>query len=256
MGEHLGQSNSFRIIVGVTAILSSLLVGACVNQSKTSSSGALVPSTGGGGGTSYTPPVFSGGATTALTSVNNIILSQYVGYPVTAATTIYLNVNTTNINGYYLGQVNIAFQDTNGVSHNAQFSSGLDTSHGNDRNILTTHSVTGLPAYRLFFEDPLGVIAVVIQNAAIGADNVPPSYNGEVYFRNFNSSAPNPLYQGYTDTLGNYWPPNPYAFCWSGQITAGPYDCRNFSTPPSTAGDKAFILLGSFTTLDKSALGQ
>jgi hypothetical protein len=66
-------------------------------------------------------------------------------------------VNTTSINGVYLGEASISFQDTNGGSHNGNFKSGLDSSHGNDKNVLTTHSVTGAREVGLFFKN--GVLA-------------------------------------------------------------------------------------------------
>lgn len=254
MGGIMGIKANHKQLLGAM-VLVGLLIQPLGCSNKSSSNSGTSPSNTGSATSGYVPPTYGGGATATLTAVNNIILSQYVGYPVTASSTIYINVNTTSINGVYLGEASISFQDTNGGSHNGNFKSGLDSSHGNDKNVLTTHSVTGARAVRLFFEDPLGVIAVVVTDGSSGADNLPLTLNGEVYFRNFNSSAPNPLYQGYTDMWGNYWPANPYAFCWSGQISTGPYDCQNLSVPPATSGDKAFTLLGSFYGLDKAALG-
>ncbi len=242
-----------KLLVASSILISVVIGNACSKQSG--NGGSLTAS----GIIGTTTPTYVGGGSTTLNVIGNstILLSQYEGYQVAAASAITLNVNTTRINSIYLGEVNIGFIDTTGLSHTGTFYSGYDTSHGNNLNVLTADTTSGVPTYRFFFEDLMGAIVVTITNSSLGTDTAAATYNGAVYFRNFNAKgSPNPLYQGYTDNYGNYFPPNPNAFCWSGQIVNTPYDCRNGDVGPSSGGDHAFIELGTFTGLPAAALGM
>ncbi|MBK9294848.1 MAG: hypothetical protein IPM57_10490 [Oligoflexia bacterium] len=203
---------------------------------------------------------FSGGGVATLNVVSTTVLSQYAGRYVNPTTPVEINIKVAPAdNNVFLGELNIRYSEGS-VVRMGHFTNGTETNTGNNVHILTTDSATGVPTYRFFFEDPAGVIIVTLQNTGGGLPSDTTfnsgTLDGIVYFRNFNSTAPNPLYQGYQDNFGYYWPANPKAFCWSGQINTGPYDCKNFSVQPSTTTNNPVTKLGTFTGMDKKlALG-
>lgn len=173
-----------------------------------------------------------------------------------------VNVNTAANSGVYLGKLRIRYYDVqynNLVLHDGQFENGTHIDRGNNVHFKTTDSVTGAEVYRIMFEDRWGAVIIVLQPyvaaTPYGTDPIPMT--GKVWFRNFNSSAPNPLYNSYCDPYSGYcWPANPAAYCWAGIITSGPYDCRNMGVPPSITGSKAFTFLGTIPYIDgRLALG-
>jgi hypothetical protein len=219
---------------------------------------------GAGGGTGTTTPVpsptpLADGDTKTLTPVSMTVFNQYKGgVPANRPSAIQFNIKMTpkaTTPQVFLGYVHIRYNDDAGggriVLHDAYFNNGQHTDRGNNVHILTTESGTGIPTYRFFFEDRYGVLLVTLQ---AGADA--NTLNAKVYFRNFSTSAPNPLYDPYFDGFGSYWPSNPYAYCWAGIIQTGPYDCRNTGVPPTAGTGKEFTLLGTVTGIDKfKALG-
>ena len=243
-------------IVLIAISLATLTVVACKNSSNLNTQLQATCTTTSVGCVNQSALGFSGGASTTLFVVSPTALSQYAGAWVTPTSAVTLNINTHPVNNNYLGEANIQYY-VGTTSHSGHFTNGTSTNHGNSVNILTVDSATGVPTYRLFFEDPAGVIIVTIQGGAVGTDTGFGTFNGNVYFRNFNSPAPNPLYQSYIDPYtGQYFQSRDYNFCWSGLITTGPYDCRNMSVQPSTTDNHPVTLLGTFTGLDaKTALG-
>lgn len=222
---------------------------AAINPSQFCTTPNCYPTTGSSG-------TFSGGATAILNVVSPTILNQYAGRYVNPTTPVEVNIKVAPNGNVFLGELNIRYSEGSTVRM-GHFTNGTETDFGNNVHVLTTDSATGIPTYRFFFEDPAGVIIVTMQNTGGG---LPTDTNfnsgtldGIVYFRNFNATAPNPLYQGYQDQWGNYWPANPKAFCWSGQINLGPYDCKNFSVQPSLTTNNPVVKLGTFTAMDKKA---
>lgn len=206
-------------------------------------------------------PTFTTGDTETLTLTNSYSLNEYEGESVYSPGTIQVNLSlnpipdTSGVNDY-LGTMNIFFQDGNGTVHNGTFTNGQSptqkyNSYYNDYNQLQSNGT-----YRLFFEDAVGAIIVDIPNGA-GTDTTTTA-TAQIYFMNFNSSAPNPLFQGSYDGNGNYFPPG-YVYCW--MIDLGPYNCRNFGVPPQNvygSGDQQvgpFTELGTFPVNVNAALG-
>lgn len=239
-------------IVYITILIATTLTVACKNSSNSTLPPAPTCSVTTNGCEDLTARGFSGGAAAVLNLADSNVLSTYAGTYVNPTSSVMVNINTKPVNNNYLGFSNVQYF-VGSVNHLAKFTNGTNTDHGNNVHILTTDS-SGVPAYRLFFEDPAGVIIIVMYSATSGSDTSLGTLSGSVYFRNFNSPAPNPLYQGYIDPYtGTYFAPRDYNFCWSGNITTGPYDCRNMSTPPSLTGTYAVTLLGTFTGMDKKA---
>lgn len=207
------------------------------------------------------PSIYPTGATARLTLASSAVFRQYVITPVNNWGPVHINVELSPMmdgsKPVYLGQMRIRYIDDQGygryIEKNGEFYNGSWVDHKNDDHILTTEAGTNIPTYRIFGEDPAGVIIVTMQ-ASTGSDiAAATTLRGKVFFRNFLTTAPNPLYSPYTDGY-TLWPRNPYAFCWT--IETGPYNCRNFSVQP-TGGSPTFTLLGTFTGLNKQkALGE
>jgi hypothetical protein len=209
-----------------------------------------------------TPPAVSGGATASLVingatySDQIYVLKTYLGSALNTPGPVQININARANSGVYYGTAKIRFYDSVNnqlVLYTGSFENGAASNTGNNVHVLTADTTTGEPAYRLMFEDRWGVIVVLLKYASGSSD--PSNMYGKVWYRNFNSSSANPLYDG-EYSGGYYFPANPNAYCWSGVITAGPYDCRNLSTPPSESGSKAFTFLGTIPYIDgRQALG-
>jgi hypothetical protein len=233
------------------AIIVAGIFSGCGQQNTTSSSGSVFSNCIGTGCSSSS--TFSGGDTETLNIASAYALSQYAGMTITNPTNIQVNINLTPVGTapqVFLGQMVIQYNDGNGNVHVGTFVNGTSTAgyNGYANNVSLLVGST----YRIFFEDSLGALVLTITDPA-GADTVQTS-SGQIWFYNFNTNAPNPLYQGATDSNGTYYPPG-YAFCW--MITLGPYDCRNMTVPPvnqdSVNGVAAFSLLGSIPTINLNA---
>lgn len=207
------------------------------------------------------PPELVTGATGVLKVANTALLAQYAGTPLNNVGPIHINLNygpaERKDHTVYLGAARIRYYDKqNGrkVLHDGFFNNGSSPKHGNSVHRKVVGS-DGVEKIRLMGEDQFGAIIIVMEEAT-GGDTNTSELSGKVYFRNFVSNAPNPLYQGYFDGM-NWWPANSKAYCWSGQISTGPYDCRNDSTRPDKEGKKKFTFLGTFEISDVSkALGE
>jgi len=207
-------------------------------------------------GTSCNTNTFTGGDTETFNISSLYALSEYAGMNITSATDVVVNINLAQVSTsppVYLGQMQIEYNDQNGAQHEGTFVNGTSvfTYRGYSNNVNTLVGST----YRIFFEDPIGAVVLTMANPT-GSDTVTTT-TGQIWFSNFNAAgAPNPLFQGGVDQNGNYYPPNPIAFCWV--IDLGPYDCQNFLVPPSSA-DKdvpAFGLLGNIPSINlNNALG-
>jgi hypothetical protein len=220
---------------------------------------------GGTGGTGSTPLAsptpLPDGDTKTLNPVSLSVFSQYRGSPVNRPSPIQFNIKMSpraTTPQVFLGYVHIRYNDVDAsgrvVLRDGYFSNGQHTDRGNNIHILTAESGTGIPTYRFFFEDRYGALIVTLQqNPAADAAG---TLNAKVYFRNFNTAAPNPLFDPYFDGFGSYWPSNQYAYCWSGIIQTGPYDCRNNGVQPTAGTGKEFTFLGTVDGIDKNkALG-
>ena len=206
------------------------------------------------------PDDLPGGNNQIFTPVNMNAFKRYLGAPVNnpGGVKITLEFNPSGTPQVFFGNVHIRFNDRlpNGtvIGHDGYFQNGNDRTQGNDKHILTVETSTNTPTYRFFVEDRAGSLIILLQPE--GDITTATTLKGQVWFRNFNTAAPNPLFSGYYDGFGSFWPSNPFAFCWSGVITTGPYDCRNYNVMPDTGSGAGYTLLGSMTGIDKSkALG-
>jgi len=243
----------------VTAIIAGIFLAlaatsGCGQSNVAQSSNPIFSGSCSGTGCSSTN-TFTGGATGNLNITSVYALSEYAGVNLNNPTDVVVNINLAQVTSsppIYLGQMTIQFNDGS-VAHSGTFVNGTSvfTWNGNSNNVSTLVGNT----YRIFFEDPAGAIVLTMANPT-GTDTV-SSTTGQIWFSNFNAAgAPNPLYQGGYDQNGNYYPQNPLAFCWV--ITEGPYDCRNFGVPPSSASGSvpAFSLLGTIPSINlNEALG-
>jgi hypothetical protein len=262
----------------------------CIGLGCATSSGTPYPTqapVGPGGNVSNpaipTPTPLATGASGQLTITNQNTFNTYVGAPLNNPSLIQINIQlapTSDSPQVFLGGLHIRYHDAQPsgqlILHDGHFTNGTVSSHGNNVSILTSNN--GIPTYRIFLEDPAGAIVLLLSNSGGGAgSDTGGQLSGQVYFHNFNSSAPNPLFNTYyavtpycnygsdpsCTIYGGYYyaifPSSPYAFCWAGEGNGpvqGPYDCRNFSVPPTSSGNAPFTLLGTVTNLNlNSALG-
>lgn len=204
-----------------------------------------------------TPTINSSGETVVIQDVDPAVFANYLGRPINKYSDIHLNLKVapqgTTPQVFY-GYAKIRYVEDPGygtfTTREGFFNNG-DDFKGNRVHVYVT-SGTPIPSYRFFFEDEFGVIIVTLTEKPLS--DTGGDLDGKVYYRNFNTPAPNPLFKPYWDGM-SYWPSNPQAYCWSGKITAGPYDCRNFNVDPTT-GDKQFKFLGNIKDLDRTkALG-
>jgi hypothetical protein len=253
--------SSFAIL-GLGILMAAFFAG-CGSSTTSSNLGTYISSCSGSGCSNTS---FTSGDTESLTFASNYAVSEYAGMNITSATSAEANITLSEIPGspnIYLGQMIIQYYDQNGAQHTGTFVNGTSNnqyrSYFNNVSILTTDVNNNL-TYRIFFEDAVGAL-VLTMSPPTGTDTLVTTMSGQIYFSNFNSAAPNPLYQGAYDSGGNYYPPG-YVFCW--MVDLGPYDCRNFAVPPTSAyydkGGKstvqAFSYLGSIPTINVStALG-
>lgn len=198
-----------------------------------------------------TAPTFSTGDTESWSPVSLAVLSEYVGYQLQSPTNYIINIALTETTASsppnYSGTMTIQFLDTSTV-HNGTFTNGTgtETYQGYNQSVNGEIGTTGV--YRIYFEDPLGALILTLSPTS-GTDTSSP-YTGKVYFRNFNSTAPNPLLGG-CDQYGDCSPGGIY--CW--MISEGPYDCINNAVPP-TSGSEPYILLGTIPTVNlQNAMG-
>jgi hypothetical protein len=239
------------VILGA-AIVSAVFAG-CGQSNVATSSNSIFSGSCTGTGCSTNNPIV-GGDTETLNIASIYALSEYAGVSIQNPTDIVVNINLTPIQGtptVYLGEMIIQFND-GAVAHQGTFVNG--TSVTTWRNYSNNVSTLVGNTYRIFFEDPMGALVLTVIPPT-GTDTVASS-TGQIWFSNFNAAgAPNPLYQGAYDQNGTYYPPG-YVFCW--MIDIGPYDCRNFAVPPSSAyydsgGQStvpAFSYLGSIPTIN------
>jgi hypothetical protein len=196
------------------------------------------------------------GGDTETLNTTPYALSVYAGEAITDPTNVQVNINLNEVQTsppVFLGEMIIQYNDANTGAHQGTFVNGTSTQAWN--GIANNVSTQVGNDYRIFFEDPVGALILTI-TIPTGTDTLTTA-SGQIWFRNFDTNAPNPLFQGGYDSNGNYYPPG-YAFCW--QITLGPYDCRNYTVPPSgqdpNTGALAFSLLGSIPTINlQAALG-
>ena len=200
------------------------------------------------------PTPYPNGANVTLTAVSVSVLRDYVGTPLNNPGTITLNVNlspytiTTEYGTYksYGGDMHIRFLDNQGngtcIDHNGSFTAGsgakvfdnggesYDTKFNSWDPVITSNT-RAMGKFRAFFEDalipnPPGALILTVDSVT-DINNL----SGSVYYYNFHSTA--------------YHPPT---FCWF--VYTGPYDCRDFTVPPTGTGK--FRKLGTFTNLDRS----
>lgn len=249
-----------RSVTKILASLSLLVLAAC-GTSSNNNLAAAPPGFGGmpcvgvgctitGSGASVAP-TFTTGDTVPWTPVSNTVLSEYLTYNVTNPTAYLVNIalnptagsSPTNFNG----TLTIQFLDGTMV-HNGTFSNGSGTESYRHYN-QSVNGATASGVYRVYFEDPLGAIILTL-TPKTGTDTG-IKMSGNLYFKNFNSTAPNPLYQGAYDGT-TYFPPG-NVFCW--MIDLGPYNCINNTVPP-TSGAQPYILLGTIPDITiATALG-
>jgi hypothetical protein len=243
--------------------------------------------TGPGGNVSNpavpTPTPLTTGATGLLTITNQNAFNSYVGTALNNPSNIQINLKlspTSDSPQVFLGNIHIRYNDSQPsgqlILHDGTFTNGTTPQYGNNVHTLTTDASTGASTYRIMAEDRGGALVVLLTPNSGGGADTGQTVNGQLYFYNFNSQAPNPLFDDYYEQTaycaygydpnciyyGNYYynhyPANPRAFCWAGEgngPTIGPYDCRNSATPP-TSGSKVFTLLGTVSNIDiHNALG-
>jgi hypothetical protein len=238
------------VIIGAVVVTASF--SGCGQQNTASNANSVFPGSCNGTGCNSTS-TFVGGDTETLNIASVYALSQYAGMQISNPTNVQVNINLTPVGTspqVFLGQMVIQYNDGNGGVHVGTFVNGTSTAgwRGYPNNVSLLVGST----YRIFFEDSVGALVLTITNPA-GADTALTS-TGQIWFYNFNSNAPNPLFTGATDSGGTYYPPG-YVFCW--MIDLGPYDCRNMTVPPvnqdTTNGVVAFSLLGSIPTINLDA---
>lgn len=275
-------------IYACTLITVALFAAGCGSSSGGGSSAASgfpspVPTT------TPTPGPGTGGST-AVTMTSETNFDNYLGWTANAPTNLKVLVNVSQISTYpnsaggtdtsFGGQVTISFTDASNNNYADSFSSMLQSgpntvnseAQNNEYNLLSTGypGQNGLPAYHGFFQGATycsppnqrtyvlppgqvcygqifgGAIILVVDSLGFNADGAgATTASGSIWFKNF------------VNSMIGFTPPGPLpgTNCWF--VSAGPYQCREWTSGGGVATKRAllpdgtggFQELGTFTGL-------
>lgn len=196
-----------------------------------------------------------------LQTLTNYVETHALNAPVDFQLNVQLG---NNGQGMYQGQILMAYYDyTNYPSTGQWFVSNLGTGTGSDGNTSFPNAYGkpdayynqwflygGRPAFHAFFQDQIGAVILVVDNAVTLGDggNGTGTVSGEIYFKNF----------AVTQSQDQ-----PDDQCWF--FPSGPFSCATFfqgNQPVTTSAlypssNDGYQLLGTFSGLNQQqAFGQ